>query len=534
MIPRRLRRRVRTQQPIHFDPSAFLPVVPQFTESPDRLSRTTGHIVWASMLLGCTMGMAVTGLLLRFHGVFEGPGAMGAALPGTATAVALLALAVGVRTPQRLALWLSALAWRRFISRGTCSGAAGVLLSPTGVDRSLHWVVLSMIALAAGVLTALLPVGIQGGIAAYDWMGAHFLWSAASLTALQTVVVFAVALVPLAFQGLAASCAHHVGCPHALWEPRVTAWLLIGAAVGVGITCETVEIAARRDLVLVAASLPALLAVLVSVAASSTSGSRSRQDQISEPTALPELSDRWPMLIRAGVVTVFTGGVCTIAIWVGYFHDAGGDGGALIAGSLGALAAGILAGCRVRRRALRSIGGFGVTCALSGIILAASTVGLTDAVPGDLAGTLALLCTSLVAIGFAVAYGWRALLNRVASRSYAGAIVMTQVIVCSALSIWLIVPVAQRVMGRTAVVVMLALMLLALGGTLIIHEPRFSPRTRRARLLTVFGSIATMIVLAWLAPHWWQRRAMVSRSGSETAWIAQPDSSAAASSDQHH
>jgi hypothetical protein len=449
-------------------------------------------------------------------------------------AVALLALAIGVRTPRRLALWLSALAWRRFISRGTSSGAAGVLLSPAGGDRSLHWVVLSVIALVAGVLTALLPVVIQGGITAYEWMGVHFLWSAASLTVLQTVVVFAVALAPLAFQGLAASCAHHVGCPHARWEPQVTAWLLIGAAVGVGITCETVEIAARRDLVLVAASLPALLAVLVSVAASSASASQPRQDHVFEPTSLPELSDRWPMLIRAGVVTTFTSGVCTVAIWVGYFNDAGGDGGALIAGSLAAVAAGILAGCRVRRRALRSIGGFGVTCAISGMVLAASTVGLAGAVPGDLAGTLALFCTSLATVGFAVAYGWRALLNRVASRSYAGAIVLTQVIVYSALSIWLIVPVAQRFLGRPAVMVTLALALVALGGTLIIHDPKYSPRTRRARLLAVFGSIATMIVLAWLTPRWWQQRAIVSRAISETVWTAPPGSSAAESSDQHH
>ena len=55
-------------------------------------------------------------------------------------------------------------------------------------------------------------------------------------------------------------------------------------------------------------------------------------------------------------------------------------------------------------------------------------------------------------------------------------------------------PLAQGMVGKPATLVMLALSLLALGGTLIIHEPGFSPRTRRIRLCVVFAVIGDIVV----------------------------------------
>ena len=69
---------------------------------------------------------------------------------------------------------------------------------------------------------------------------------------------------------------------------------------------------------------------------------------------------------------------------------------------------------------------------------------------------------------------------------------------CTALVVWIGAPIAQRLIGRLATVVMAALFLLALGGALIIHEPSYSRRTRRVRLGVVFGSIGIMIMVARL------------------------------------
>ena len=65
--------------------------------------------------------------------------------------------------------------------------------------------------------------------------------------------------------------------------------------------------------------------------------------------------------------------------------------------------------------------------------------------------------------------------------------------------IWIVAPVAIQILGRRATLMVLALSMLALGGTLIIHEPSYSPRTRRVRLCVVFGSIGAMIALAVIA-----------------------------------
>ena len=49
-------------------------------------------------------------------------------------------------------------------------------------------------------------------------------------------------------------------------------------------------------------------------------------------------------------------------------------------------------------------------------------------------------------------------------------------------------------MGEPATLVFLTLSLLALGGMLIIHEPSYSPATRRVRLWAVFAFVGIMIL----------------------------------------
>ena len=66
-----------------------------------------------SAIVGVTIGMTVAGLEVRFGDVFADPGSSrGVVLCGTLTV-----LAIGVRAPQRFAMWLCAIAWQRFLAR---------------------------------------------------------------------------------------------------------------------------------------------------------------------------------------------------------------------------------------------------------------------------------------------------------------------------------------------------------------------------------------------------------------------------------
>lgn len=481
-------------------------------------TRTDGPTVWVSVLIGTAIGLVVAGLAASFHLLFgEQVGSVHAISRGVAGA-ALMTLAVGVRVPQRFALWVCAVAWQRFLSRGRPSDMSAVLLDPAGTDRPLYWVVLSVIALLAGIAMGLLPLSVRLAGVGYEWMSSHFLWSVGSGALLQAVVVFLAGLIPLTILGLAMSCAHHLSCPYGRWETKATAWLLMGAAAGTLIATWILRTTQRNDLVLIIAALPALVVSLVSASSSSSRSHSTPGAAKPEALPLPVSRDRWPRLLRAGIVAVGGGGVCAITVGSAYLEQIGSDVGALMPAMLLAMGIGVLAGCRAKRSGVRSIGGFGVACALAGISVAVPAFGitlcgtdlpvrhLTDWI--DKAGlpvgrtfvAAVPACVSLAAIGFATAYGRQVLLHRVASRSFAGAAILTRMLVVAAMTVWVVAPLTERLVGRPAALVMLGLLLLALGGTLIIHEPSYSPRTRGVRLCLVFASIGTMMILSSLPP----------------------------------
>ncbi len=170
-----------------------------------------------------------------------------------------------------------------------------------------------------------------------------------------------------------------------------------------------------------------------------------------------------------------------------------------------ALGVGVLAGCSAKRPGSRSIGGFGVACASAGVAVAVAALVL---VPPTITSRLSLgsfAFIALGAIGAVTAYGRETLLNRVASRSAEGAKMTARLLVCVALTFWIITPLVIRLIGESATLILLGLSLLALGGTLIIHEPTYSPRTRRARLGAVFGSIGATIVVSSFPSSPWRR-----------------------------
>ena len=444
----------------------------------------------ASVLLGATTAMAVVGLSLRFESIFGDP----TAAHQTVTAAALLALAIGVRVPQRFAMWASALAWRRFAFSGRPPSVAVALLHNGAANRAEYLAVLAVLALFAGVCTALLPLISRLSLAGYGGMQTHFVWSVAPLVILRTAVVFLTTLAPLTIIGQAIAMTHRLSCPFARWETKSSAWLLVGAAPGSLLARAIAPQGEQTTLVLLAAAIPALLVSLLAVGVRSTPSDDRQEIEAAPPEALPLWSDRWPTLLRASIVAVGTGGVWGVSVWGRYLGNGPGSGEAMLAGLLGALGIGVGMGCRTGRPGRRSIGGFGVACTVAGVIIAAEIAAWPVEHFSGNGGVIVPASVGVATLGFAAAYGRQTLLHRVARRSAAGAAMLARLLVCSAIVVWVGAPVTIHYLGERSALAILAVCMVALGGMLLIHEPTGSTRTRRVRLWAVFGAIALMIL----------------------------------------
>ncbi len=460
-----------------------------------------GDAVWpaacASALLGVTTAMVIVGLSAQLHAALapQHAATSGGVRHATVVGAALLSLAVGVRMPQRFAMWLCSMAWRRFVTRGLRSDMSDVVIGPGAADRPLYWLAFSVIALVAGILIALLPLSVTCAGALYAWAHANFVWSALPLELLHFAISLATVLCPLAFLGLAVSCAHHLCCRFGQWDTRATAWLMIGAAPGTYIATVASAEGTSSAPALIAAALPALLVSLCAAVLGSSRGSGSVPEAADEAAPLPIWSDRWPKLLRASIVAAGAVSACAMTVWNACLAESAEHRGLFIGVMVFAFGVGVLAGCRKSRFGSRSIGGFGTAVVLAGVVLALGKLGLASGGWGNPVFTGALACAGVAAIGFATAYGRQTLLTRVASRSSVGARILARLLVFGALMVLLGGPLAMGVLGERATLMLLALFLIALGGTLIIHEPGYSPQVRRARLCAVFAAIATMIAL---------------------------------------
>ncbi len=441
-------------------------------------------------ILGFATAMVVVGIVTRFRLVFGD--ARGSPFP--IMAASLLAIAVGVRFPHRFAVSVCTAAWRRFVRRGTTSDLAGALIHHGLPDRALYWLVLSVIALFVGVTIALLPLSVSAGSGFYEWMVEHFLWAPAALSVLQSVTVFFSVILPFASLGLAIACAHHLCCRFAQWETNATAWVLAGSAVGSVVAAKALGFQASGGALMVGASLPVLI-VSIGTALWGTSGRQLGQGAPElAPSALPLWRDRWPTLLRASIVAVGGGSACAMFVWSSGPWSDQHSGGTVPAFLLLALSLGLLSGGQVNRPERRSIGGFGAVCNAAGVVIAVGMAALSSSTNGT--ATLALACAGLASIGFATAYGRQALLIRVASRSSAGAIELGRLLVCAGLTLLVGAPLAVHFFGLAATLMMLAVSLVALGGTLVIHDPVGPSKSRQFRLGGLFVSMVAMLLIS--------------------------------------
>ncbi len=447
-----------------------------------------------AMMLGIATAMVIIGLYAKFQVVFADTGSP----PSVVVGAAMFALAVGVRVPHRLAVSVCTAAWKRFVRKGRASELGGALIHHGTPDRALYWLVLSVIALLAGVAIAFLPLSVSTASAFYEWMSAHFVWSRAPLALLQTCTALAAGAIPLAVLGLSISCAHHLCCRFAQWEADATAWTLLGAAVGALLAAQAIGTMMSMAPFLISASLPVLL-VSIAAAFLGASGDQSNLRPVEPPpAALPLWSDRWPTLLRASIVAVGGGSACAAYVWTDSLAHDTDHRGMVQASLLFALAIGLLGGARMNHPGRRTIGGFGAACNVAGVVVAIGAVACSSSSGRTDATVYLLACAALLGIGFATAYGRQTLLIRVASRSSAGAVELGRLLVSAGLTLLVGAPLAVYIFGSTATLMMLAVSLVALGGTLVIHDPFGSPQTRRIRLVALFISMGTMLLLSIL------------------------------------
>lgn len=444
-----------------------------------------------SALFGVTLGGVLVGLNERIPALF---GVERLAYEPV-LAAALLAVAVGVRVPQRLTTYVCAVAWHRFVRRGTPSAISSVLINRGEADRPLYWTVLSVVALVVGISVALLPLMMGLAATTYEWLMSHFVWPEAFRPLIQVAVASAIAVVPLALVGLAVSCAHHLSCRYGRWNTVATGWLLIGTSLGVVAYHGMASRAVPSDLSLMASSLPAFLVSILSASVIATRSAKTETDVRHEREWLPVWSDRRPTLLRAGIVVVGGGSACAAVSLIALLERTTVGPTTALATILSALGVGMFCGSTVLGSSRRSIGSFGGACVCTSLILVVA-VTVWGRVGGAMrsGSVLVIAYVALAAIGYATAAGRQALMNSVASRSSEGSKMMGRLLVCAAATI-LGTSFVLRWVDAMDVLLILAMVLVLLGVTLMMLEPTYSIRTRRIRMISVVVVVAATVAL---------------------------------------
>lgn len=443
-------------------------------------------------LFGASTAMVIAGLYGELEATFGGL-AREHILAG-----AFLALAVGVRVPQRLTMWAFAILWERVIARNRSTNVSNLLVARGSADRPLYWIVLSGIALLAGVTIAVLPGTIALVSAFYAWLQVHFVWSAMPLDMLHVALAFGVGLAPLMTLGLALSCAHHMSCQFGRWDIRATGWQLLGASVGAWCYAESASRHVSARTLLVVASIPALLVALLAAGVFS----KYRENHplnVDDADTLPMRSDRWPTLLRASIVIV--GGCAALCAAIACHlilttHDLHPRIGSVIVPlALMLLGIGVLLGCRVKPPGTRTLHGFGLCTVTSGGAAVIASLALARVTQGGLTGEMLASGAMLVILGFTTGYGRQLLMASVASRSSEGSKMTARLLIWVALAVGIFVPVARVLGVQAELIVVTAMGLLTLGGVMMACDPFGVVWTDRVRSGAIVMSLVVLALM---------------------------------------
>lgn len=444
-------------------------------------------------LLGAAAGAAIAATTMHFTARWAVDAGGGRWLVG----VALLALAAGVRVPQRFAAGCCVRAWRHFVERGRRADGTALLPDPASMDRPLVYLVLAVAALAAGAVTALLPVCWHWLAGVEDWLAAHFVWSW-PVEAVERLLLAAGVVAPaFVALGVAVSCAYQAGTIAQRRRAGTSTWLLAGAGLafaGLGLVS---TVTARPTALALLAALPVLLLGALAGLAGSAERNRGADERAEREVALAGWSDRNPRLLRAAIVSVgVAGGWMVVAASASGATDAAGADRLMNHGSLAwpllVLAGGTWCGSGVARRWGYAMSTFGACCALAG-----GTAMVTIAGPGAAADGSAPLASAfgLGAVGVTYGCGRATLQERVAVRSGAGVTLLARVLAWLGASLVVLGPGPA---GGGGVVAAAAVVLVGLGMAIVVRDPL--PATRAGvRLRWAMGGAAVVTLACVLA-----------------------------------
>lgn len=446
-------------------------------------------------LLGAAAGAAIAAVTLHFTARW----AVGAGGGRWLVGVALLALAAGVRVPQRFAAGCCVRAWRHFVERGRRAEGPELVPDPGHTERPLVYLVLAVAALAAGAVTALLPLWWHWLAGVENWLGAHFVWSWPVETVERFLLAAGVVAPAMVALGVAVSCAYQAGTLAERRRAGTSTWLLAGAGLALaGLGLLTV-MAAQPMAVALLAALPVLLVGGLAGLSGSAERTAGTNDVVEREVALAHWSDRNPRLLRAAIVSVgVAGGWMVVAASAGGASDAAGAdrwmGHGSLAWALLVLAGGTWCGSGVARRWGYAMSTFGACCALAGGSAMVTLAGSGGAADGSapLAGTI-----GLAAVGVAYGCGRATLQERVAVRSGAGVTLLARVLAWMGLSLVVLGSWGAGV-GGGKLVALGALVLVGLGIAIVARDPLAATRAG-TRLRWAMGGAAVVTLGCVLA-----------------------------------
>ncbi|HRX83517.1 MAG TPA: hypothetical protein P5572_00700 [Phycisphaerae bacterium] len=493
--------------------------------SPGRSSLSVQPVV--VLLVGLGISLAACGYVSGFERALD-------ASPATfrwASSVLFFAMALGPRLPR----WVA----RRWLGRGQADRPSGGNLLPVDFSaghHSLEWTVLAFLGSTAGIAVLLLPALLRGAQGVYLWALGAFLWNSHTLGVLDVLIMVA-AVPPFIILGMLIQCVHRLGVDRCRWQPQATVVLLSGVGLGLGVAAFLQRYPDGDVLVLRVAGVPLLVAGMLAVWRSGALPRVRRTRRAASALVEPESGNHWPVVLRLALAITTAAGTSAVLVWV-YVVDAldmaTGAWRPACAGAL-VISASVGLGWALRpggRSHPHALGAFGMRCALAGGAMAAG-MALFNLVarasyPAFLHTPAAWVlwafgaCVPVGVLAWALGGGIHVFISRSSDDPATGA-ALIQILLGSAGAACLVVafPLLEGV-GSYPTLVAMALALVAMGGTLVIHDPYAGQKAHRARLAGVFGGV---VVMTFLMPEagrrWLGHQQRVRGRMWESWWVTQ-------------